>query len=98
MNLKSVSSSIKHVGHGVHMNPRRDWLTLLGIAFVLLAVSIAWNLWLFHTATQDRPIGSGTSIEDAKPLDLDPVRSLFTERAAERARYIDSYGFTDPSR
>lgn len=97
MNFKLTKSSGAHHVRKP-LNPRRDWFVLLGIASVLLLVSIAGNLWYFNLAMQDRTIGDGVLNGEEQALNLDSTRALFSERAAERARYVDGYGFTDPSR
>jgi hypothetical protein len=99
MNIPFLSRSSRTLtGHRISIDPRRDWFVVLGIAMAFLLASIAGNLWLFHLAIQDRTIGDGSGSAEAQPLDLERMRALFAERASERARYIDGYGFTDPSR
>lgn len=98
MNLRLNSlSSLARNRAAVSLNPQRDWFVLLTCALLLLLASVVGNLWLFHRATEDQPIGEAGN-GSAQPLDLERTRQLFSERADERARYVDGYGFTDPSR
>lgn len=98
LNLKSLSLPRKAITYGRELQPARDWHIVLGIALIVLIGSVLWNMWIFSQATDDQPIGEGVTIPEPAPLTLDATRELFTERAEERARYVNSYRFTDPSR
>ena len=82
--------------YGSRLKPARDWLVLLGIFALILGGSLAWNLWLFSQVTQGEKIGTATSTPPVE-IRLNQVRTLFSDRAAERDRYIGEYRFVDPS-
>lgn len=78
-------------------DPMRDWFILLAFTGVLLAASVAWNLWLFSRVTNGKQVGNATTTP-AVDIRLSQVKALFAERAQEREKYMHEYQFVDPSR
>ncbi len=78
-------------------DPARDWFVLLALTGILLAASVAWNLWLFSRATNGEQVGHATTTP-AVEIQLSQVKALFADRAQEREKYVSGYGFVDPSR
>ncbi len=91
-----IRSLLNFFKYGARLRPARDWYVLLVLFSVALGVSIAWNLWLFEQITKGQTIG-GPPPAPAPQIQLDTVKALFEQRAAERARYTSEYRFVDPS-
>ncbi|MCR4333470.1 MAG: hypothetical protein NUV60_00390 [Patescibacteria group bacterium] len=88
----------RHLGAGV--DPVRDWLLLLTVLAIALAGIIVWNIWAFDTVANGRSIGA--PVPRTPPAfnasSLDTIRVIFTNRAAEEAKYETGvYRFADPS-
>ncbi len=95
LSLKPILSRISY-GSGVH--PARDWSYLLLLAAILIAISIAWNMWLYQEVQEGATLGEEVP---ATPVDIAPieaVRAVFEERKAEEQKYRTEYRFVDPSR
>jgi hypothetical protein len=80
-------------------HPSRDWLVLLSVFLLLLAVSIAWNIWFFASVLEGEDVvapgnGEGTVEESS----LQRANAMFEARALEEVRYRSEYRFVDPSR
>ncbi|MDB5245120.1 MAG: hypothetical protein JWN90_225 [Parcubacteria group bacterium] len=97
-NLKPNFGSITRIfRYGDRINPTRDWFLLLGVTAIALCMSVAWNIWLFSRVTSGEAIGTATSTPATTNIQLDSIQSLFSTRSAERARYVNTYRFVDPS-
>lgn len=102
----SILSKITAYGKGLgkpggtkHLNPVRDWLVVLVLAFVLLAGSIAWNTWFFFVALTDESTTVPSAREDTLDTSsIEKARALFDVRAAEEGKYRTEYHFNDPSK
>jgi hypothetical protein len=71
------------------------------IAFACLLVSVAWNLWLFNQVQSGAVLGEAPTPTSSvfNQSTLDALSKVFTDRAAEAARYRDgTYRFVDPSK
>jgi hypothetical protein len=72
-------------------------MILVSIGAVVLAASVAWNVWLFLRVTNGDAIG--TASVDTKPLNpaaIDSVDALFQKRATIETDYKNAH-FVDPS-
>lgn len=78
------------------LHPVRDWLIFLGVAVLLVAGSIAWNLSLFSQVTRGGTLGSAPQ-ETGKDIGLESIADEFADRAYEQSRYEVPGRFTDPS-
>lgn len=95
-----INSFLKHFSYGSYLNPVRDWLALLTVSIIALAGIFIWNVWAFDTVANGGVIG--TSVISTPPVfsqsSLDTIRSVFANRAEEKAKYeTGSYRFSDPS-
>lgn len=93
--MKFSLKSSKSFRYGDRLRPGRDWLVLLSLFLIALAISLAYNLWTFSRITKGQKIGDAAVTTPAQ-IKLDQVKTLFEARAAERARY-GSDRFVDPS-
>lgn len=87
--------------YGEQFRPERDWFALLACGALVLAGSIAYNIWLFdHVATGGILGGSATSTAPVfNQTSLQAVESVFADRAAEEVKYRNgAYSFIDPSK
>lgn len=102
MKFPTLSSMVRFKGVfevGRHPRPMRDWFVLLGVAAVLVGVSVGWNVWSYiqitatvaQTASSNAPHGFSTTTIGA-------VEQAFVERKEEVDRYRSTYRFVDPSR
>jgi hypothetical protein len=98
LSLKSVSGKMHVFSYGEKLRPQRDWFVLLVVAGVLLAISVAWNLWLFSRVTNGELIGDQQAQTPVHGAKLDAMNALFERRAQEETRYLNEYRFVDPSR
>jgi hypothetical protein len=97
--LRKKKSGKSHAfRYGKHLQPSRDWLVLLILWLVLFVVSIGYNVWLFARVTNGEPLEPGTEVREPRQLNLDATNQVFDAREAERARYLETYQFADPSR
>ena len=100
MNLPfHIDLSAKH-SQDAGPNPPRDWLTLLGIVFVLLLVSVGANIYFYHQAVTGAPLSGKAPQAAALNTDLvTQVQSVFAARAVEAGKYQSGgYSFIDPSK
>ena len=96
MKLPSTFSHMHAFHYGPRLRPTRDWLMLLIIFAVLLLASLGWNVWLFSQATKGNIVGATPEAPQAQ-IELEEIKTLFAERSAQQARYIQEYRFVDPS-
>lgn len=98
--MKNILAQLKKITgfctYGPKIQPVRDWLVLLGVFAGLLSLSVGWNLWQVSQVMQGHTIGTATSSAPIQ-LNLDQVKGLFENRAAEQQRYQTEYRFVDPS-
>ena len=85
---------------GSHVDPERDWFTLLACVALALVGIVVWNVWTFDTVVRGGSIGaqatSAPPVLDSAPLDT--VQRVFGARASEEAKYqTGAYRFVDPS-
>ena len=93
-------SLLKRLRYGSHINPTRDWLTLVTLAAIVLAGIVVWNAWAFDTVVSGGVIG--TPATSTPPVfsqaSLDTIHTIFANRAAEEEKYTTgTYRFADPS-
>ncbi len=86
-----------HTRHIVRIRPDRDWYILIRIFFIILAVSVLWNVWLFYRVVNEKPIGETNPTSTNTSQTVGSVHRLFDAREAERLRYVTQYRFVDPS-
>ncbi len=87
------------LGYGPKIHPTRDWLVLLFLSLVLLAVGAVWNVWLFSQLQEGKslgevPVSTTTKVSNS----LQGVQRVFQQRANEENLYQQQYHFLDPSR
>jgi len=81
-------------------DPARDWLALISLAFIALALLIVWNIWTFNTVASGGTLGTpvATTPGGFNRTSLDTVRAVFSARADEETKYrTGAYRFADPS-
>lgn len=83
------------------VDPARDWLLVLIVAFGILLTIVGWSVWNFNILLRDgiAPDASAVSTEPAfNKTSVEAVRIIFADRAAEEAKYVSGvYSFADPS-
>ena len=80
-------------------HPSRDWLVLLSLFLLLLAVSVAWNVWFFATVLEgEEVVTPGSEESGGGESALQRANAAFEARAVEEAKYRNEYRFVDPSR
>ena len=81
------------------LRPERDWLVLLSVAFVVLLVSIAWNVWFFIGVTNNENVAPviTTPHTVSSAAAVTNVQNIFKARATEQNNYQRTYHFVDPS-
>lgn len=95
----NLSDITRHFSYGDHPRPERDWLIVLALLFVLLAVGVAWNVYFFTRITNEDDAAAAREAPRSLDLDaLEKARAALNARAAERLRYEGEYGFVDPAR
>lgn len=97
-----TSPSFLRIGRrsGGTQDPSRDWLALLALFFIGLAIIVVWNLSAFDTVSKGGMIGSPSSSMGGSSTNtsLEALQSVFANRAAEAAKYTNgTYRFADPS-
>ena len=93
-------SIFKRLHYGEHLNPLRDWFTLLILSAIALAGIIVWNALIFDTVASGGTIGaSATSTFSAfNRSSLDTIQTIFADRKATEEKYeTGAYRFFDPS-
>lgn len=95
--------SLDDLKHGLtgdgQLHPARDWFVLLGIAAVLVGLSVGWNALIFMRVEAGETLGDPVAqAPKADTGSLESVKALFAERANERERYRTTYRFVDPAR
>lgn len=101
MNLNSLTSQVRALKlpqYGESIRPVRDWFVLLAIALTILVLSLGYHMWLFIRVLQGEQIGEAQTTNPYDLSALEQVDAVFSERAAEEARYKNDYRFVDPSR
>lgn len=82
------------------IDPERDWIILLILSSISIIVIIVWNVYAFQTVVSGGVIGKPTTTTAPvfSQSSLDAIRTVFTNRAAEEAKYASStYQYADPS-
>jgi hypothetical protein len=92
-----ISKMTRKLGYGERTHPARDWFILLTAAAILLATSVAWNVWLFTKAENGEVIGDEKTAEAFDTTLIERVHEVFEERKEEELRYRQEYRFVDPS-
>lgn len=100
--LSKITSFIKigkRSGGPAPLNPSRDWIFVLLVLFVILMVSVLWNVWFFYTVLNQKTTTVTSSGEQEIDVGLlEKMRAGFEERKGEEERYRSEYRFIDPSR
>lgn len=86
----------KNLKYGDRPQPSRDWLVLLVLFLVGLAICVIYSLLTFSKVIQGQQVGNATTTVPAQ-IQLNQVDALFHDRAAARERYNSEYRFVDPS-
>lgn len=101
MHLSNLIRSLKgRFTYGPHIDPTRDWVTLLTLALIIFAGILTWNIWAFDTVAQGGVIGSAatTTAPVFSQTSLNSIDAIFKQRAAEEEKYMTGvYSFADPS-
>lgn len=82
------------------IDPERDWIVLLILSLIMLAIIIVWNAYAFDTVAGGGVIGtpSSSSAPVFSQSSLDAIRTVFANRAAEETKYATGvYQYSDPS-
>lgn len=87
----------KALRYGDALRPSRDWFVLLAVALVLIALSLAWNLWTFEKVVGGESLESAVTDPLPRAKRLEAVTAHFERRALEAERYLSEYRFVDPS-
>jgi cytoskeletal protein RodZ len=97
--LQSLLSYLRVFRYAGRARPERDWLTLLLTAFVLLLVSVGWNIWFFINLGNAETVSSVSPVTEttSSAAEITNVQSIFKTRATEQNNYQQSYTFVDPS-
>lgn len=94
----SFGPLLKKFSYGTRTHPARDWFYILLAATILIALSIAWNIWLLRSVEGGGTIGDETvEVESFDESPIESVRALFKAREEEQLRYRQEYRFVDPS-
>jgi len=81
-------------------DPARDWLALISLSLIALALIIVWNIWTFSTVASGGTLGAPAASTPGgfNRTALDTVHAVFSARAAEEDKYrTGAYRFADPS-
>jgi hypothetical protein len=84
--------------YGPHIRVMRDWFVILGMLTLLLAGSVFYNVWLFSQVTSGHSLSGTTTIQAVSDAPLSEVSAIYSARALERAQYLSTAQFIDPSR
>lgn len=98
--LHTIAAFFKRFRYGATIDPVRDWLVALMVSGVLLVAIIAWNIWTFNAIAaggiKNTPIPASPALFNRASLDA--LGTIFTNRAAEEAKYVAGvYRYADPS-
>lgn len=94
----SFGPLVKRFSYGTRLHPARDWFYVLLAATILIACSIAWNIWLLRSVEAGGTIGDEVvEVESFDESPIESVRALFESRKEEQMRYRQEYRFVDPS-
>lgn len=94
----SLTALLNKVSYGDHLRPQRDWIVIISVAGILLIGSAGWSYWLFERISWTESSLTMGARGNLNTSVLDQVRSIFDQRAAERAHYLNDYRFVDPSK
>ena len=85
--------------YGERIRPVRDWLIVLQIALLLLALSVGWNVFLFNQFQDAKSATSSTTPQAINTIgdSILQIQSIFQQRATEEGNYQKTYHFVDPS-
>jgi len=96
----TLAAHLSRLSYGSRLDPARDWSILLTLAGLVLVLILVWNAWAFNTVVNGGVLDprATTSPSAFSQASLDTIRTLFSERAGEDAKYQDgTYRFADPS-
>ena len=98
-NLASLSKYLQMFRYTGRLRPERDWLVLLSFAFVVLLVSIAWNVWFFIGLANGENTAPATTAPHtvSSAAAVTNVQNVFKARATEQNNYQQTYHFVEPS-
>lgn len=98
MNLPSLTSSLSRFSYGSRIRPVRDWVALIILSLVVLAVFAVLAEWQYlEGAEADALSLPPLPPETVSPDTLAETEAMFDQRAAEALRYQSEYVFVDPS-
>lgn len=100
MHTSLTGHFLKRLRSMARIDPSRDWLILLGLSTIILASSIAWNVWTFNTVANGGSIGAlaDRTLPVFSRSSLDAIHAIFAQRAAEETKYETGvYQYADPS-
>jgi len=89
---------ISKLSYGDRPKPARDWFVLLSLATALVALSVAWNLWLMRDAERGALIGNEAPSTSFDAAPIESTRAVFEARKLEEFKFKQQYRFVDPSR
>ncbi len=89
----------KFFAYGEQIKPIRDWFLVLGISCVVLLVSVAWNVFLFHQleSAKSTIVQQEAAAQPGLGDAVARIQSIFQDRATEEGNYEKLYHFVDPS-
>ncbi len=94
----NIGPLLKKFSYGSHVHPARDWFYLLVAMTAIIALSIAWNVWLLRSVEKGGTIGDESlEVESFDETPIESVRAVFEARRTEQLRYRQEYRFVDPS-
>ena len=71
---------------------------LIGIAILLIILSVVYNLWLIARVTSGQSFGMQQQTSPIPDVSVTAVDALFATRAASMEAYQHTYQAVDPSR
>ena len=79
--------------------PLRDWFMLILFAGLFLLGSLGWNIWFFiHVTSGEAVTAQQVAPRTPEKQLISSLEEVYATRAAEGARYRDTYQFVDPSK